>query len=104
MYGAGILRELAEIAQRVGPSMESRMYGIQMEIKGFRVCAVLGFCANSLKLHRELAPVWRAKCMEFIRKMMDFMCVCGAEILRELAEIAQRVGPRMESKMYGIHK
>ena len=39
MCGAGILRELVEIAQRVGPSMESKMYGIHKENNGFQVCA-----------------------------------------------------------------
>ena len=75
MRGAGILRELAEIAQRVGTSMEGKMYGILKENKGFYVCAVLGFCVNSLKLHREWALVWRANCMEFIKKIKDFRCV-----------------------------
>ena len=43
MCGAVILRELAEIRQRVGPCMESKMYGIHIENEGFQVCAVLGF-------------------------------------------------------------
>ena len=82
--GAGILHELVEIALRVGPSMESKMYGIRKENYGFHVCAVLGFCVNSLKLHREWAPVWRAKCMELIRKIMVFKCVRCWDFARTL--------------------
>ncbi len=55
MCGAGILCELAEIAQRVGPSMGSKMAEIHKEDNGFLMCEVLEFCANSLKLHKEWA-------------------------------------------------
>ena len=45
-----------------------------------------------------VAPVWRAKCKEFIRKMKEFRCVrCGR--FGGFAETAPRVGPSMESKM-----
>ena len=84
MCGAGILSELAEIAQRVDPSMESNMYGIHTENTGFQVCAVHGICANSMKLHKEWAPVLRAKCMESLRKINDFKCVRCWDFARTL--------------------
>ena len=32
---------------------------------------------ESQKMHQEWAPVWDAKCKEFMRKMKDFRCQWG---------------------------
>ena len=64
------------------------------------VCGA-GILAGSLKLHPERAPVWRAKCKDFNRKIKDFGCVWCWDF-GELAEIAPRVGPNMEGKMLGF--
>ncbi len=53
MCGAGILRELAEIAQRAGPSMESKMYGIRKDNEGFQVCVMRGDGVSWVEVRRE---------------------------------------------------
>ena len=38
------------------------------------IAVVLMDSAASQKMHQELAPVWDAKCKEFMREMKDFRC------------------------------
>ena len=37
---------------------------------------------ESQKMHQEWAPVWDAKCKEFVRKMKDFRCQWGQRTAR----------------------
>ena len=62
----------AENEPRMHLSMESKMYGFPKENEGFLVSRALTPQTGSQKMSLECTSVWRAKCMDFHRKMKDF--------------------------------
>ena len=70
MCGAGSLRELAEITQRVGPSMESNIYGVHKENK--KKVLVVGGAGilrevDEIAFKRKIKDFRRARCWDCAR-------------------------------------
>ena len=62
---------------KVDLSMESKMYGFLQENDRFHMSLGVTDLAAPQKLHLKLTSVWRAKCMDFLKKMIGFMCLWG---------------------------
>ena len=58
------------------------MYGFPKENKRFHVTLGATDLAESQKLHLKLTSVWKANCMDFLKKIMGFMLLWGRRIWR----------------------
>ena len=62
---------------KVDLSMESKMYGFTWENDRFHVSLGARDLGDSQKQHLKLTSVRRAKCMDFLKKTIGFMCLWG---------------------------
>ena len=58
---------------KVDLSMESKMYGFPKENGRIHVTLGTADLAESQKWHLKLTSVWKAKCLDFVQKMIGFM-------------------------------
>ena len=85
---------IRKIYTRSGPQ-----YGMQnykefiRKNKGFKVSAGAEDSADSQNIHQEWAPVWDAKCKEFMRKIKDFRCQWGRRTA-QIRKIYTKSGPQ----------
>ena len=75
VFGCEGQRGLAEIGLKVDLSMESKMYRFHMENKWFLVSLGAMDRALSQKEDPKLASVWKAKCMNVMKKIIGFWCL-----------------------------
>ena len=72
------------------------------------VCAVVGILVPSQKMYQEWAPVWRARCKEYLWKVIRVQVCAVARIFVPSQKMHQERAPvwsakcKVENKMHGI--
>ena len=82
--------------------MESKRFEFPYESDRVRVSLGVTHSAKSQKNDLKYASVWRAKCMDSLRKMIGCMCPLGVTHSAKSQKKEFKVGFSMYSTMYGF--